>query len=144
MFSITTPIYFPGSRVHWYRGVACISLLAQRQSPRHLPHHGNTPPGSPRPGLSQEALLWGASWVGSGRGKGASPQPPPMVRMVLGANLRKYHDCVVCRYPGDLAWSVPLSKKFIRKSPLASKFHSFLVRENEQVHSVLVKVQSAM
>ncbi len=44
-----------------------------------------------------------------------------------------YVSVFVCRYPGDLAWSVPLSKKFIRKSPLVSKFHAFLVRENEQV-----------
>lgn len=35
-------------------------------------------------------------------------------------------------YPDDLAWHVSLSKKFIRKSPLAKKFHNFLVKENEQ------------
>ena len=28
---------------------------------------------------------------------------------------------------------MPLTKKFIRKSPLLSKFHAFLVRENNQV-----------
>lgn len=39
------------------------------------------------------------------------------------------------RYPDDLAWHVSLSKKFIRKSPLAKKFHNFLVKENEQVSS---------
>ena len=46
------------------------------------------------------------------------------------------HDCVVswlARYPDRLAWQVDLTKKFVRKSPLLSKFHRFLVRENEQV-----------
>ena len=40
---------------------------------------------------------------------------------------------LLLRYPDDLAWHVSLSKKFIRKSPLAKKFHNFLVKENEQV-----------
>ncbi|XP_064398499.1 RNA cytosine-C(5)-methyltransferase NSUN2-like isoform X2 [Halichondria panicea] len=35
-------------------------------------------------------------------------------------------------YPNNFAWHVPLTRKFIRKSPLMSKFHSFLVKENEQ------------
>lgn len=38
-----------------------------------------------------------------------------------------------CRYPHNLAWHVSLTRKFIRKSPLVSKFHAFLVHENEQV-----------
>ena len=37
------------------------------------------------------------------------------------------------RYPDQLAWHVPLSKAFIRKSPEVSKFHRFLVDESDQV-----------
>ena len=40
---------------------------------------------------------------------------------------------LVCRYPDQLAWYVPLSKAFIRKSPDVSKFHRFLVDESDQV-----------
>ncbi|CAI7989852.1 RNA cytosine C(5)-methyltransferase NSUN2 [Geodia barretti] len=35
-------------------------------------------------------------------------------------------------YPDQLAWYVPLSKAFIRKSPDVSKFHRFLVDESDQ------------
>ena len=45
---------------------------------------------------------------------------------------------VAIRYPDDLAWHVSLSKKFIRKSPLAKKFHNFLVKENEQVMNITI------
>ena len=41
--------------------------------------------------------------------------------------------CNGYRYPDQLAWYVPLSKAFIRKSPEVSKFHRFLVDESDQV-----------
>lgn len=40
---------------------------------------------------------------------------------------------IILRYPNDLAWYIPLSKSFIRKSPVVSKFHRFLVDESDQV-----------
>ena len=44
----------------------------------------------------------------------------------------------VYRYPDNLAWHIPLSRAFIRKSPEVSKFHRFLVDESDQVQQTLL------
>ena len=40
---------------------------------------------------------------------------------------------IVRRYPDRLAWHIPLTRRFIRKSPLLEQFHQFLVNETELV-----------
>ncbi len=61
----------------------------------------------------------------------------------LCSMLKKYaaQIYISLRYPNNFAWHVPLTRKFIRKSPLMSKFHSFLVKENEQVRLVPIPLR---
>ena len=69
-----------------------------------------------------------------------------MVRVVAVAAYSKYKlSCyrpllfllvvvtTVCRYPDRLAWHIPLTRRFIRKSPVLEQFHRFLVNETELV-----------
>ena len=41
-------------------------------------------------------------------------------------------------YPDQLAWTMPMSKKHLRKSPALSQFHQFLISETEQVRRDLI------
>ena len=62
------------------------------------------------------------------------PSPHPLPWLVV-----PFISVVACtysnwpRYPHRLAWHISLSRMVIRHSPAVSKFHSFLVKENQQV-----------
>lgn len=40
---------------------------------------------------------------------------------------------VFSRYPGELAWQINLTRRFIRRSGVVSNFHKFLIHESEMV-----------
>ena len=44
-----------------------------------------------------------------------------------------YKACLLCRYPGGLAWQLSVPRKSLRKSAEYKRFHNFLVYETEVV-----------